>query len=147
MLRVARRGFMRTVDVLTQAAYRASGGRVGARQAGHDILLLTTVGRKSGRERTHALLFVRDGERYVVCGSNFGDARHPAWSLNLRAHPAGTAQIGQLTVRIVAMEASGEERDRLWRKLVAAWPAFEDYQAGTERAIPVVILSPNATGE
>ena len=83
MMRLARRGFMRTVDVLTQAAYRASGGRVGARQAGRDILLLTTVGRKSGQERTHALLFVRDGERYVVCGSNFGDARHPAWYLNL----------------------------------------------------------------
>jgi deazaflavin-dependent oxidoreductase (nitroreductase family) len=142
MLQVARRGFMRAVDVLTQAAYRASGGRVGARQAGHDILLLTAVGRKSSRERTHALLFVRDGERYVVCGSNFGDARHPAWYLNLRANPHGTARIGPLTVRIVATEALGEERDRLWRKLVAAWPAFEGYQTGIDRAIPVIILTP-----
>ena len=142
MLRMARQSFMRAVDVLTQAAYRASGGRVGARQAGRDILLLTTVGRKSGKERTHALLFVRDGERYVVCGSNFGDARHPAWYLNLRAHPAGTARIGPLTVRIIATEATGEERDRLWRKLVAAWPAFEGYQAGVARAIPVIVLTP-----
>ena len=141
---MARQRFMRAVDVLTQAAYHASGGRVGARQAGRDILLLTTVGRKSGKERTHALLFVRDGERYVVCGSNFGDARHPAWYLNLRAHPEGTARIGPLTVPIVATEATGEERDHLWRKLVAAWPAFESYQAGTERAIPVIILTPAA---
>src|SRR5690348_17443581 len=144
MLRMARQRFMRAVDVLTQAAYRASGGRVGARQAGRDILLLTTVGRKSGQERTHALLFVRDGERYVVCGSNFGDARHPAWYLNLRAHPTGTARIGPLTVPIVATEASGEERARLWKKLVAAWPGYERYQAGIERAIPVVILTPAA---
>jgi F420H(2)-dependent quinone reductase len=142
MLQKARRSFMRAVDLLTQAAYRASGGRVGARQAGRDILLLTTVGRKSGRERTHALLFVRDGERYVVCGSNFGDARHPAWYLNLRAHPAGTARIGPLAIPIVATEATGEERDRLWRKLVAAWTAFEGYQAGIARAIPVMILTP-----
>jgi deazaflavin-dependent oxidoreductase (nitroreductase family) len=144
MMRVARRGFMRAVDVLTQAAYRASGGRVGARQAGRDILLLTTVGRTSGQERTHALLFVRDGERYVVCGSNFGDARHPAWYLNLRAHPAATAQVGSLTVPIVATEAAGKERARLWKKLLAAWPAFEGYQAGTERAIPVIILTPES---
>jgi|SRR5689334_11027071 deazaflavin-dependent oxidoreductase (nitroreductase family) len=142
MMRMARQSFMRAVDVLTQAAYRASGGRVGARQAGRDILLLTTVGRKSGKERTHALLFVRDGERYVVCGSNFGDAHHPAWYLNLRAHPEGTARIGPLTVRIVATEAVAEERARLWQKLVAAWPAFEGYQAGTARTIPVIILTP-----
>jgi deazaflavin-dependent oxidoreductase (nitroreductase family) len=142
MMRMARQRFMRAVDVLTQAAYRASGGHVGARQAGRDILLLTTVGRKSGRERTHALLFVRDGERYVVCGSNFGDARHPAWYLNLRAHPVGTAQIGPLTVPIVATEASGEERLRLWQTLLAAWPAYANYQAGVERTIPVIILTP-----
>jgi len=147
MMRMARQRFMRAVDVLTQAAYRASGGRVGARQAGRDILLLTTTGRKSGQQRTHALLFVRDGERYVVCGSNFGDTRHPAWYLNLQAHPAGTAQIGPLTVPIIATEATEEERARLWRKLVAAWPAFEGYQAGIARAIPVVILTPRgATG-
>jgi F420H(2)-dependent quinone reductase len=143
MLRVARRTFMRAVDALTQAAYRASGGRVGARQAGRDILLLTTVGRKSGKERTHALLFVRDGERYVVCGSNFGDARHPAWYLNLQAHPAGMARIGPLIVHVVATEASGEERARLWKKLVAAWPGYESYQAGIVRAIPVIILTPD----
>jgi deazaflavin-dependent oxidoreductase (nitroreductase family) len=144
MLRTARQTFMRAVDVLTQAAYRDTGGRVGARQAGRDILLLTTVGRTSGKARTHALLFVRDGQRYAVCGSNFGDARHPAWYLNLRAHPAGTAQVGPLTVPIVATEATGEERDRLWRKLVAAWPAFESYQAGIARAIPVILLTPGA---
>jgi deazaflavin-dependent oxidoreductase (nitroreductase family) len=144
MLRVARQSFMRAVDLLTQAAYLASGGRVGARQAGRDILLLTTTGRKTGQKRTHALLFVRDGERYVVCGSNFGDARHPAWCLNLRAHPVGTAQVGPLTVHVVATEASGEERARLWQKLLVAWPAFASYQTGTARAIPVMILTPSA---
>jgi deazaflavin-dependent oxidoreductase (nitroreductase family) len=142
MMRMARRGFMRAVDMLTQAAYRVSGGRIGARQAGRDILLLTTVGRKSGQERTHALLFVRDGGRYAVCGSNFGDTRHPAWYLNLQAHPAGTTQIGRHTIPIIATEATGEEHARLWQKLLAAWPAFAAYQAGIERAIPVIILTP-----
>ena len=144
MMRAARRGFMRAVDALTQVAYRASDGRIGARQAGRDILLLTTTGRKSGQKRTHALLFVRDGERYVVCGSNFGDARHPAWYLNLRAHPEGAARIGPLAIRIVATEATGEERARLWQKLVVAWPGYESYQTGIERAIPVIILTPVA---
>jgi deazaflavin-dependent oxidoreductase (nitroreductase family) len=144
---MARHSFMLTVDLLTQAAYRVSGGRVGARQAGRDILLLTTTGRKSGRQRTHALLFVRDGERYVVCGSSFGDPRHPAWYLNLREHPEGTAQIGTLSVHVVAAEASSEERARLWRKLLVAWPPYASYQAGTTRAIPVIILTPGAAPE
>ncbi len=142
MLRMARHSFMLTVDLLTQVAYRVSGGRIGARQAGRDILLLTTTGRKSGRRRTHALLFVRDDERYIVCGSSFGDPRHPAWYLNLQAHPEGTAQIGTLTIHVVATEASGEERARLWRKLLVAWPPYASYQTGTTRAIPVIILTP-----
>src|SRR5579864_4057497 len=88
-----RHGFMRAVDRLTQLAFRLSGGRLGGRQGRYDILLLTTTGRKTGEPRTHALLFIRDGARYVVCASNFGAPYDPAWYRNLRAQPAAVARV------------------------------------------------------
>lgn len=139
-----RHGFMRAVDRLTQAAFRVSGGRLGGRQGGYDILLLTTTGRKSGEPRTHALLFVRDGARYVVCASNFGAPNDPAWYLNLRADPHGVARVRRRRFAVSAEDAQGDERARLWRRLVAVWPRYEGYQNGVTRVIPVVILTPGA---
>jgi deazaflavin-dependent oxidoreductase (nitroreductase family) len=139
-----RHGFMRAVDRLTQLAFRISGGRFGGRQGWYDILLLTTTGRKSGEPRTHALLFVRDGERYVVCASNFGAPNDPAWYLNLRTDPHGAARVRRGHFAVTAEDAQGEERARLWRRLVAVWPRYEGYQKGVTRVIPVVILTPGA---
>ncbi len=137
-----RHGFMRTVDRLTQLAFRVSGGRLGGRQGRYDILLLTTRGRKSGEPRTHALLFIRDGERYIVCASNFGAPFDPAWYLNLGANPNAVARVRRRAFAVTAEDAQGDERVRLWLRLVAVWPRYEGYQQGVTRVIPVVILTP-----
>jgi deazaflavin-dependent oxidoreductase (nitroreductase family) len=123
--------------------YRATGGLIGHHLPGlPPFLLLEHVGAKSGKRRTTPLLYVRDGERYVVVASKGGHPRHPAWLHNLRAHPDTTIQVGRRRIPVRAREARAEERDRLWAKAVAAWRAYEDYQARTEREIPLVILEP-----
>lgn len=109
---------------------------------GSPVLLLITTGRKSGRERTVPLLYLRDGEDLVVVGSNGGAATHPAWWLNLRANPEAIVEVGDQKLRVRAKKADPEEKDRLWPKLVAMYPSYEDYQRRTDREIPVVLLKP-----
>jgi deazaflavin-dependent oxidoreductase (nitroreductase family) len=104
------------------------------------VLLLTTTGRKSGRERTIPLLYLQDGEELVVVASNGGAPRHPAWWLNLEANPRATVEVGDRKLRVRAEQASPEEKERLWPKLVAMYSSYEDYQKRTEREIPVIIL-------
>jgi deazaflavin-dependent oxidoreductase (nitroreductase family) len=142
-----RHSFMRTVDRLTKLAYRLSGGRVGRRQGKFKMLLLTTTGRKTGRARVHTLLYIRDGERYVVCASNFGAPVHPAWYLNLRDEPRALVQDGRRRLAVVAADAAGEERERLWKRLAEVWPFFRSYQRGNPRQIPVVVLAPASVTE
>lgn len=90
-------------------------------------LLLTTTGRRTGQPRTQPLLYVPDGDAYVVTGSNFGRPRHPAWALNVLADPRATATVDGEPVAVRARLATGAERDRLWRLLVDRWPAYETY--------------------
>ncbi len=137
-----RHSFMRTVDRLTKLVYRLSAGRLGRRQGKFQMLLLTTTGRKTGKTRTHTLLFIRDGERYVVVASNFGAPSHPGWYLNLQDHPLASLQDGRRRLAVSARDATSEERERLWQQLVKVWPYFASYQRGNPRVIPVVILSP-----
>jgi deazaflavin-dependent oxidoreductase (nitroreductase family) len=121
--------------------YRASDGRVGERLGrGRRMLLLATRGRRSGRERETPLLYVRDGERFVVVGSNAGDDRHPAWWLNLRSHPEARVRVGRERFAVRARAADPPERERLWERLVEAYPPYQDYRRRTRREIPVVIL-------
>jgi len=122
--------------------YRATNGRVGGRIAGGPVLLLTTIGRKSGKERTVPLLYLRDGEDMVVVGSNGGTATSPAWWLNLTANPEATVEVGGRKVRVRAEEAGSEEKERLWPKLVEMYGGYEDYRRRTDREIPVVFLHP-----
>jgi deazaflavin-dependent oxidoreductase (nitroreductase family) len=122
--------------------YRLTGGRVAGRLRGGGILLLTTTGRKSGRRRTTPLLYVPDGDTLVVVASKGGAPSHPAWWLNLRSNPEAGVEVGRRKLRVRATEATGPERDRLWRKAVEAYPAYEDYQEKTSREIPVVVLHP-----
>jgi F420H(2)-dependent quinone reductase len=124
-------------------AYRLSEGRVaGHVPSGAPICLLTTTGRRSGRPRTVPLLYVPDGDDYVVVASRGGMATHPAWYLNLRADPVATVQAGSRVERVTARDATGEERDRLWPTLTAAYVHFDAYQHRTPRLIPMVILTP-----
>jgi deazaflavin-dependent oxidoreductase (nitroreductase family) len=132
----------RAVTKLHSFVYRATNGRVGGRIAGGPILLLTTIGRKSGKEHTVPLLYVKDGGDMVVVGSNGGTATPPAWWLNLTAQPEATVEVGARKVRVRAEEAGPEEKARLWPKLVAVYGGYEDYRRRTDREIPVLVLHP-----
>jgi len=133
---------MLAADKVTQWVYRISGGRIGEKQLNYSMLLLTTTGRKSGKPRTHTLLYVRDGENFVVCASNNGSDQHPAWYLNLQANPRASIQYGRRQQEVIAETAGSEERERLWQKLIAVRPQYADYQKRTTRVLPVVVLKP-----
>ncbi len=132
----------RAATKLHSFVYRATNGRVGGRIAGEPVLLLTATGRKTGRERTVPLLYLRDGEDMVVVASNGGTASHPAWWLNLVANPEATVEVGSRKVRVWAEEAGSEEKERLWPKLVEMYGSYEAYRRRTDREIPVVFLHP-----
>ena len=120
--------------------YLRTGGVIGARIFGVTMLLLTTVGRRSGAPRTTPLLYIEDGERLVVIGSNAGDDRHPAWWLNLQAQPRARVQIRKQRFDVVARRADPAETERLWPRLVAAYTHFDRYREKTQRDIPVILL-------
>jgi deazaflavin-dependent oxidoreductase (nitroreductase family) len=123
--------------------YRFTGGRITA--TGKPViptLLLTTTGRKSGQPRTVPLLFVHDGQRMVVAGSNWGQAHDPDWALNLAARPTARVQIGHSTFDVVARQAGAEEKQRLWAELDRAWPAYDTYRKRSGRDIRVFVLEP-----
>jgi deazaflavin-dependent oxidoreductase (nitroreductase family) len=122
--------------------YRATGGKLFGRMGESPILLLNTVGRKTGKKRTSPLLYVMDGEDFVIIASKGGASTHPAWYLNLKANPDATVEIGDREVRVRAEEADSEEKARLWQKMVEMYPAYDDYQTKTKREIPLLVLHP-----
>jgi deazaflavin-dependent oxidoreductase (nitroreductase family) len=101
---------------------------------------LIHVGRKTGRTRFTPLLYVEDGDRWIVVASNGGDDRHPAWWHNLRSRPEARIQVGRQRIDVSWRQATAAECDDLWPKLVASYPYYPDYMERTEREIPVVIL-------
>jgi deazaflavin-dependent oxidoreductase (nitroreductase family) len=109
---------------------------------GHQVLLLHTIGRKSGLARTNALFYFMDDERYVVIGSHLGEPKHPGWYHNLMASPRTMVQVGTRRLEVQGREAEGEERARIWDMVVAKDAQYTDYQALTDRVIPVIILEP-----
>jgi deazaflavin-dependent oxidoreductase (nitroreductase family) len=129
---------------LHQFVYEATGGVVGHRLGHATTLLLRTRGRRSGELRTAALLYVRDGEDYVVVGSKGGSDQPPAWLLNLQADSEVEVQIGTARFAATAKVASAATRKRLWPVVVRVWPQYDRYQSQTEREIPLVILSRGA---
>lgn len=123
-------------------AYRETGGETGYIWNNATTLLLTTRGRKSGEDKTVPLIFVPDGDSYVIIASLGGAPKHPVWYLNLQADPNVTLQVKDKVFAAIARTAGSPERERLWAKAVEAWPQYDDYQAKTERQIPVVVLDP-----
>ncbi len=107
---------------------------------GAPILILTVTGRKSGKEYLTPLIFGQDGENYVIVASQGGRPEHPDWYLNLVEHPEVGVQVKADRFHARARTAEGEERERLWRQLNEIWPHYDEYQAKTERVIPVVVL-------
>jgi F420H(2)-dependent quinone reductase len=126
--------------------YRATGGKLFGRMGKSPILLLNTVGRKTGRKRTSPLLYVMDGEDFVIIASKGGAPTHPAWYLNLKANPDATVEVGDRKVRVRAEEVDSEEKVRLWQKMVEMYPTYDDYQRKTKREIPLLILRPAEGG-
>ncbi|MGW8889894.1 nitroreductase/quinone reductase family protein [Streptomyces sp. NPDC055749] len=120
--------------------FRSNAGKVGGPFEGGDLLLLTTTGARSGRPHTTPLGYVVDGDRLLVIGSNLGAHAHPAWYHNLLAHPVVSVEVGTEEFEAIAVPAEGARRDRLFELVVRAEPGYGDYQAATDRVLPVVAL-------
>ncbi len=121
--------------------YRETGGEVGhIWKRGTKILLLTTTGRKTGRQTTTPLIYEQDGDRYVVIASQGGAPTHPGWYLNLSKTQEVEVQVKDEVFRARARTAEGEERERLWRLAARQWPDYDEYVKRTDRRIPLVVL-------
>jgi len=135
----------RIVSPLQRQLYRRTGGRLSLTGRA-PVLLLTTTGRRTGKARTVPLLYLRDGERLVICNVNPGFERTNPWVLNLRAQPHAQVQIGRGTTSMTARPASDDELDRYWPRLTKVWPAYQAfYDNGGKRSVFVLkpeVLAP-----
>ena len=132
----------RTLSTFHTTAYRLTGGRIGRRLVGNDMLLLTTRGRKTGRPHTVPLLFLRDDADLIVIASWGGRPYHPQWYTNLETDPQGGVQVAGKRWQVTAEPMEEEERRTWWPTIVKAYRGYADYQARTDRPIPVVRLRP-----
>ncbi len=133
---------LRWAGKLNTPVYRLSRGRLMARVGKAPVLLLTTTGRKSGQPRTAPLVYLADGERMVVIGSNAGNTKVPAWALNLKANPEAEVEVGGRRFGVRARIAEGSEREDLWRRCNEQYAGFDDYAERTDRDIAVFVLEP-----
>jgi deazaflavin-dependent oxidoreductase (nitroreductase family) len=120
--------------------FRSNAGQVGGNFKGAPLLLLTTKGRKSGAARTSPVMYLADGERLLVFASKGGAPTNPDWYWNLLADPAVSVEVGAETYRAQAHPVEGAERDRLYAEQASRYPGFTEYQANTDRVIPVVAI-------
>ncbi len=120
--------------------YIETNGEEGHMWRGVPTLILTTLGRRSGKPRRLALIYGQDGDRYVIVASKGGAPEHPEWYLNLLAHPEVQVQVLADRFRAQARTATPEERAALWPRMAEIWPDYNNYQAKTDREIPLVIL-------
>jgi deazaflavin-dependent oxidoreductase (nitroreductase family) len=121
--------------------FRANDGKVGGMFEGANMVLMTTTGAKSGEQRVNPVVFLPDGDRLVVIASNGGADTNPSWYHNMKANPGLVVEVGADKYDAVATEIKGEERDSLYARMVEVMPGFGEYQAKTERKIPVLVLS------
>jgi deazaflavin-dependent oxidoreductase (nitroreductase family) len=122
--------------------YEESGGTEGTTLEGQPCIVLWTRGRRSGNVRKTPLMRVTDGERYAVIASMGGAPQHPVWYHNLVADPKVSLQDGPVLRDYVAHEATGDEKAEWWARAVEVWPSYDDYQAATDRVIPLFVLEP-----
>ena len=124
------------------AAYLETNGEKGGVWNGATAVLVTTKGRKSGERRTIAIIGKQVGDNFVIIASKGGSPVHPLWYLNIQADPNVEIQYLADKWEAVARTAESPEREELWAQACTQWPAFNDYQARTERRIPVVVIEP-----
>jgi deazaflavin-dependent oxidoreductase (nitroreductase family) len=121
-------------------AYRLSRGRLAGSYRGCPVLLLDHIGRRSGKKRTSPLIYARDGDDLVIVASKGGSHTDPLWWLNLKEHPETTVQVGSEKLKVIARQATPEEKERVWPVLVGIYPPYESYQQRSSRDIPVILL-------
>jgi deazaflavin-dependent oxidoreductase (nitroreductase family) len=129
------------------AEFRANHGRVGGNFEGAPLVVLHTVGAKSGEPRTNIMMYQADGDRYLIFASAAGADKNPAWYWNLKAHPDTRIEIGDDIVDVHATELGGKERDEKYALQAERYPGFADYEAKTSRVIPVVALRPTGPAQ
>lgn len=138
------RGFARLYRVLGPAIdpwiLRTSNGRFVSRVYGLPALLLTTLGRRSGEPRVSPLLYVRDGDDFVVVGTNFGQHHHPGWTANLLARPEAEIEVGPVRLSVTAELADGATWDRLWPRFVSIYPGYASYLGRSGGRTPRMFL-------
>jgi deazaflavin-dependent oxidoreductase (nitroreductase family) len=137
-------GMLRALGKLNVPLYRLTRGRVLGKVGQAPVLLLTSTGRRSGQRRTAPVVFLADGERLIVIGSNAGNTNTPAWSLNLQANPEAEVEIGGQRRSVTARVAEGEERAELWRRSNEQYNGFAAYEARTPRDIKLFVLEPRS---
>ncbi len=135
---------MKSFRNLQVSLYRASGGKIAGSVLGSPLLLLTVTGRRSGKEYTYPLAYVRRDGEYLVSASAGGADRNPAWFANLASHPDAKIQVGDETYNVTATVTTGAERDRLYELFKAQGHNFAEYEKKTARKIPVIRLKPGA---
>lgn len=122
--------------------FRANGGKAGGMFEGMPLVLVHNVGAKSGKEYVTPLVYLADGDDIVIFASKAGAPENPGWYHNLKAEPNVSIEVGTETLDVLAAEATGDERDRLYSTQEAAQPQFAGYAEKTDRKIPVIVLSP-----
>ncbi len=128
-------------NAYTIAEFRKNHGKVGGNFEGAPLLLLHTVGRRSGKPRVNPMMYLKDGERYLVFASKGGADTHPDWFINLKAQPDVQIEVGDEKIDVHAEEVKGHEHDTLYARQAKLYPGFGEYQRKTKRIIPVVALS------
>lgn len=136
------KGFIRFFSALNRGWYKVTGGRIGGKFHGAPLVLLTTTGRKTGKERTWPLLSIKQGDSYLFAASYGGHDEHPAWYLNLAEHPDVSVRDGSRTLKGRARVTTGVEREQLFQKFVDVYSTYGDYAKATTREIPVVVVDP-----
>ena len=117
--------------------FRANGGKISGVMAGKNVMLMTTIGAKSGQPRMNPVGYLRDGDRLILIASNGGQDKHPSWYHNLKANPTVTIDLGDGPFEAVATEITGQERNDLYARAIEVEPAFAAYETTTDRKIPV----------
>jgi deazaflavin-dependent oxidoreductase (nitroreductase family) len=135
-------GNIKRIGKIHALLYAWTRGLLGGRVDGLDVLLLTTIGRKTRRARCVPLPYFRDGERFLVVASFGGNAANPAWVDNIRHDPEVEVQRGGRRWRTRARIAQDAERERMWSAITHEFPRYAVYQTKTERQIPVIVLDP-----
>jgi len=123
-------------------AYRETNGETGYIWNGAPVLLLTTIGKKSGQPRTIPLIYAREGDKYILIASKGGAPEHPVWYRNLVKTPAVEIQVKEKIMKGRARTAEGAEREQLWQVATQVWPNYDQYKERTDRLIPVVVIEP-----